>query len=348
MRLLSILALASLSACAAADVQAPQTVEASAPSGVWSFADQADALRASSCPDNTAYTRATPIELRIIEAERGTAQARQNQLQGLTLAGAWQLESKEKDFGGLSGLSVLHSGSLLAINDSGAFVWIGVDPETGHPDGIGAISYMRDTRGNFFANKRDGDSEGLDVRDGLAFVSFEQDHRISAFDLERCGATARAARVVNLPPVLEGAVLADNRGPEALSLAGDTLSVGYELRKSGGSPVGTVNADGSLSNIEVTEQPLLFLMTGLDVEDDVTAKIFRAYDPVRGARVILQVDRAGIRIGDGTFKRPLPVDNFEGVAIGKSPSGADRIWLISDDNFSANQRTLLLALDLPD
>ena len=87
-------------------------------------------------------------------------------------------------------------------------------------------------------------------------------------------------------------------------------------------------------------------MTGMDARDDLTARIFRAYDPIRGARVLLQVEQNGFRIGDGAFKQPLPVDNFEGVAIGAAPSDATRIWIISDDNFSANQRTLLLALDL--
>ncbi|MCR9194639.1 MAG: esterase-like activity of phytase family protein [Hyphomonas sp.] len=347
MRIISLFAVAAVSACAAADVQAPQAVANATPSGVWSFSEQVDALREASCPEDTPYARASSIDVRVIEAERGNKQARENQLTGLSLAGAWQLESPEKDFGGLSGLAVMPSGSLLAINDAGAFVWIGVDPETGSPDGIGAISYMRDARGAFFANKRDGDSEGLDIREGLAIVSFEQDHRISAFDLERCGSAARAAPVVNLTPVLDGTLLADNRGPEALSLTGDTLAVGYELRKAGGSPIGTVNTDGSLSDVETTEQPLLFLMTGMDVKGDISARIFRAYDPIRGARVMLHVDRGGERIGDGVFKRPLPVDNFEGVAIGQSPSGAIRIWMISDDNFSANQRTLLLALDLP-
>lgn len=346
MRSLCILAIAMLSACAAADVQTPQAVDASPATGVWSYTENVDDLRAASCPEGTDYTRATPIALRVIEAERGNKQARDTQLNGLTLAGAWQLESKESDFGGLSGLAVTPSGELLAINDAGAFIWIDIDPETGSPQGAGAIAYMRDAQGKFFANKRDGDSEGLDFRDGLALVSFEQDHRIAAFDLGRCGSAARAAPVVNLTPVLEGTLLADNRGPEALSLIGDHLSVGYEMRKSGGSPVGTVNSDGSLSSVETTEQPLLYLMTGMDVEGDVSARIFRAYDPIRGARVILEVDQQGQRIAEAMFKRPLPVDNFEGVALGKIPAGATRIWLISDDNFSANQRTLLLALDL--
>lgn len=346
MRIIAILAFACLSACAAAEVQAPREIDEAPVTGIWSFSDHAEDLRAVSCPDDETYLRAEAIEIRVIDAERGDADARARQLTGMTLAGAWQLESKESNFGGLSGLAVQASGSLLAISDAGAFIWIGIDPESGIPDGLGAISYMRDLDGNHFANKRDGDSEGLSLRDGMALVSFEQDHRISAFDLETCGAAARAAPVVSLTPVVDGKLLQDNRGPEAFTLNGETLQVGFEMRNGGGSPVGTVNVDGTLTDLFFTEQPLFFLMTGMDTRQDVTARIFRAYDPVRGARVRLQVDRAGVRIGEGLFKQPLPVDNFEGVAIGTAPSGATRLWMIADDNFSANQRTLLLALDL--
>ena len=45
-------------------------------------------------------------------------------------------------------------------------------------------------------------------------------------------------------------------------------------------------------------------------------RCFRAYDPVRGARVICRSTGRRTRIADGVFKPPLPVDNFEGVAIG--------------------------------
>lgn len=346
MRISLFLAAALISACAAADVQAPQLLDETPDATVWSFSDQAEALRSKSCPDGAAFDRASSIEVRVIDAERGTTSARERQLSGLQLAGAWHLKSDEEDFGGLSGLDVLRSGSLLTVTDAGAFAWIGIDPETGGPDGLGAFAYMRDTNGDFFANKRDGDSEGLSYRDGLAFVSFEQEHRVSAFDLEGCGVAARAAPVVALDPVIDGTLLPSNRGPEGFAMVGDTLSVGFEMRKGSGSPFGTINSDGTLAGIETTEQPFLFLLTGMDAKDDLVAKIFRAYDPLRGARVILQVDRGGERIADATFKPPLPVDNFEGVAIGENPSGRTRIWLISDDNFSANQRTLLLALDL--
>ena len=38
-------------------------------------------------------------------------------------------------------------------------------------------------------------------------------------------------------------------------------------------------------------------------------------------------------------------DNFEGVALTRSPSGGTRLYLISDDNATDSQRTLLLAFD---
>jgi hypothetical protein len=40
------------------------------------------------------------------------------------------------------------------------------------------------------------------------------------------------------------------------------------------------------------------------------------------------------------------VDNFEGIAAKEMPDGRIRLYLISDDNFSANQRTLLMVFDI--
>ena len=45
---------------------------------------------------------------------------------------------------------------------------------------------------------------------------------------------------------------------------------------------------------------------------------------------------------------PLAVDNFEGVAAVRAPDGGVRLYIVSDDNFSPRQRTLLLAFDIVD
>ncbi|MEL6414235.1 MAG: esterase-like activity of phytase family protein [Pseudomonadota bacterium] len=345
MRFLFLTVLAALSACTAADVQPSEPREEVAAAPVWSFAEQASALRAQSCPDGVSFRRADSISIDVIEAERGTANARDLNLSGVSLAGAWHLES-ESGFGGLSGLDVMRSGSLLAIADNGKFVWIGIDPETGAPDGVGSMAYMHDGEGNVWSDKLAADAEGLSFRDGLALVSFERDHRVEAYDLEGCGAAARAALVGRLDTVVDGNRLGDNRGPEALALTGDQLSLGFESHASGGSPVGDLRTDGTLNDLSRTEQPALYLLTGMDAADGLTVKIFRAYDPVQGPRGQVQVESAEGLIAEAKLKKPLPVDNYEGIAIGKAPSGQTRIWLISDDNFSNSQRTLLLALDL--
>ncbi|HCK85173.1 MAG TPA: hypothetical protein DHW63_11855 [Hyphomonadaceae bacterium] len=41
------------------------------------------------------------------------------------------------------------------------------------------------------------------------------------------------------------------------------------------------------------------------------------------------------------------MDNFEAIAAIAMPDGATRVYILSDDNFSHRQRTLLLAFDLP-
>jgi len=42
------------------------------------------------------------------------------------------------------------------------------------------------------------------------------------------------------------------------------------------------------------------------------------------------------------IRSPLPVDNFEGVAARAAPDRSVLIYILSDDNFNAMERTLLL------
>lgn len=346
MRFSFLLAASVLAACTASDVQISERRSSASDAPVWVFDDHAADLRERSCPDDVSFKRPDALTIEVIEAERGTESARQLHLEGLTLSGAWQLKSENDEFGGISGLDVMRSGSLLAVSDDGKFVWIGIDPETAVPDGSGALTYLRNKDGGIFPHKRSADSEDLVFRDGLALVSFEQSHRIEAYDLEGCGAAARAARVVKLAKVVDGKVLENNRGAEAVALNNGKLTVGFEVQSSGGSPLGEVRVDGMLADFRRTEQPIFYMLTGMDVADDLTAQVFRAYDPARGARAILRVEGGGKTVAEANLKQPLPVDNFEAVAIGTNSDGAVRIWLISDDNFSSSQRTLLLAFDL--
>jgi hypothetical protein len=74
----------------------------------------------------------------------------------------------------------------------------------------------------------------------------------------------------------------------------------------------------------------------------------RAWDPFRGARIkVLEI--TGVTSGKAKarevfrFSKPAAVDNFEGISVLPQPGGGWRIYLLSDDNSSPSQRTMLLA-----
>jgi hypothetical protein len=46
------------------------------------------------------------------------------------------------------------------------------------------------------------------------------------------------------------------------------------------------------------------------------------------------------------LSHPLTIDNFEGIAARRDENGDTLIYLVSDDNFSALQRTLLVMFAL--
>jgi hypothetical protein len=77
-----------------------------------------------------------------------------------------------------------------------------------------------------------------------------------------------------------------------------------------------------------------------------TAWLLRAFNPITHSVIRLRItDAAGGVVDEMELRRPLTVDNFEGLAAVPGKDGAIRFYLISDDNFSSNQRTLLLAFD---
>jgi hypothetical protein len=46
------------------------------------------------------------------------------------------------------------------------------------------------------------------------------------------------------------------------------------------------------------------------------------------------------------FLPPVTVDNFEGVAVRRGEDGETLVYVLSDDNFNPDQRTLLLMFEL--
>ena len=345
-----------------------------------------DGLRTASCLDGERPQRAQAITIQAKPIALGGPDAVAAALPGLTYVGGWVLTSDEKAFGGLSAVDVLPDGNLLTVSDSGAFVWIGLKDEADfEPETQGSIAYMRGADGKYLTGTRGDDSEGLALKDGLALVSFEREHRVLAFDLEGCGAAARGVLVHDLQPMVTAAGfnISGNSGAEALALAGDDqLLIGIEKRSQYGAAlsIGEFTREPSI-NTYIGNGPRQSL-TGADMlpgmntdsRDLTLYTVHRGYGPIRGNSIGIQETPLKWELrGEpprnyvpdmsvlphaympgksrvlAELKSPLTVDNFEGIAAIRRADDGIRIYIISDDNFSSNQRTLLMAFDvIPD
>jgi hypothetical protein len=276
----------------------------------------------------------------------------------LIFRGGLELRSRDAAFGGFSGLEVLEDGRLLAVSDQG--VWLEaqlmLDASNTLVGITGArLALMRDETGAPFADKEAGDAEGLtQLADGRFAVSFEQTQTLRIYDFNRDGPFGAA----QAGPVLAGvARLPNNVGLEAIAVDGDgALIIGAE-------------GDGASTPLwraplEATEPVAArasyrpepgYALTGLDrLPGGGLVAVERFYAPVIGPRVRITRFTEAAANADGIVAPEelarlaplLPVDNFEAVAAIAMPDGATRLYILSDDNFSDRQRTLLLAFDI--
>ncbi len=330
-------------------VSAPQVTAAAAPA-LWNFDAASDGIRARSCEANgTPKDGLLPLELGVEPLNARQSENLAGRLPtGARLAGAWELTAADPNFGGLSGLAIEDGRTLLAVTDAGGWVRIGL--EDGAP-ATAAIGYLRGPDGRFLTGKSENDAEGLALREGIALVSFERDFRIAAFAIGNCGASAKAVEIASLPSAFGGREIDLNDGPEALALTPDgNLQFGFEGAKGSVSPIGHVLASGEASwSGKRADNPSGFALVAMDVVSVPGGEtreiyLYRAFDPLRGARSMLvwgpgETNRL-------TLSRPLLTDNFEGLAAQLLETGELRLWIVSDNNFSKLQRTLIYAFDI--
>ncbi len=242
---------------------------------------------------------------------------------------------------GMSDLWIGADGALVAIGDEGDLLQarIRLDPQ-GRLVGVtdGRLAVLKGLDGQPLQGKENSDSEGLAMMpDGDRLISFEEHDRIWRYPAD--GSPPK-------PAPMPEATFPFNGGMEGLAedpyVAPDAYVVGGE--DSGR----TWTCRLSAACVEGFTVPLsdgfkLSAMTPLP--DGRMAYVLRAWDPVRGSRITLAIYGANGPIDRLDLARPLSVDNFEGVAARPASDGSIRFYLISDDNFSSSQRTLLLAFD---
>ena len=283
--------------------------------------------------------------------------------------GGIQISSPHKRFGGLSGLEVSTDGrSLLAIGDKGLWFTGRLNYDlNGNLLSLtnGLISTMKGPLGKNLIRKKDRDSESIALADnGAIFVSFERDHRI----LEYSAPLTTTIGAIPLPSEFTD-IASSNRGIEALTwLAGDCLLAIPEQTTTPAtttipSQESVIEAylwhQGSWDKLYL-EPNSNYLPTGLSstAEGDLLL-LEREFSFWEGFKTSLRLFPASeiqtalsmpgyVMQGSvlATFEGAQSIDNMEGISSRIGPNGETLIYLLSDDNLSLAQDTLLLMFEL--
>ena len=258
-------------------------------------------------------------------------------------AGGVVLRSEDPRFGGLSDLRLDASGGLVAVTDAGDLITARLILDTaGRLAGVGQVRLRRLTEldGLPISDRARGDAEGLAILpDGQVLVAFERDHRIWSY--------GRDAADIPSPRPHPGHAFANNEGMEGM--VGDGAGGWYVAGEGGG--FWHCDLTACEARAAPPETPLSgYRPTGLalDAQTGGLLLLERFYEAPIDTRIrVRRIDRNGqFTAGLIALRLPATVDNFEGIATTLNADGSQRVYILSDDNFSARQRTLLLAFDL--
>ena len=273
------------------------------------------------------------------------------QFGGLTLMGAFQLASKDKRFGGLSGLTIGGDGKLYAISDRG--YWLSARAvSNGDSAPLDLVDWQIApmlTPARTPVSWSGGDAEALARgQDGSMLVAFEGHHRIWRYDAPP-GTLTSTPTPIAVPSELARAPR--NGGLEGLTSLPDgrLLALTEEFANPDGSFKGWL-LDGSRFT-ELSYLPA----KGYRVTDSAALKngdvlvLERRYVPfgILSARLTM-IDGKTVKPGAKLtgrellkIEQPLVTENFEGLAVQETAKGT-MIYLVSDDNYNPFQQTLLL------
>jgi hypothetical protein len=276
----------------------------------------------------------------------------------LEFVGGLEMTSNARDFGGLSAFRFLKpGGDFIGVADTG-FWFFGtiVHDADKRPAGVEnfRMAQMVDEAGRPIDEKWEVDAEGLGIRDGIATVGFERNHRIAQFRIEPDAMKAPFRQLDFLVPKYE---LRQNRGFETVTYSnpdgphqGALVIVSEKsLDKDGnvfaailGGPhegIFTVKRDGEFDITDGAFLPdgdLLILERSFSMATGVKMRLRRLYGEsiakgaVADGPVLMQADMG------------YQIDNMEGLDVWRRDDGALMVSLISDDNHSILERNLYL------
>jgi hypothetical protein len=271
------------------------------------------------------------------------------------------LTSSFRGFGGLSGLRLDAKGErFIAISDKGGWFtgrivykgreMTGLDDVEAAPM-LGPDGRPITTRGWF-------DSESIALDGAFVYIGLERVNQLLRYDFSK-GFTRARGEIVPLPPAAKK--LPYNKGLEALVMVGKGLPLAGTLialserglDASGnliafliGGPSPGQFAVRRTNNFDISDAVLLANGDLLILERKFS---WLAGVGIRIRRIALKSVAPGAVVdGPSIFDADLghEIDNMEGIDAHVTPEGDTVLTMVSDDNFSLIQRTLLLQFTL--
>lgn len=270
--------------------------------------------------------------------------------------GGLELAGDSGAFGGLSALAVGEDGRrMTAVGDKGSWVEAELTYTGGELSGVrrAVIDGLRGTDGMPVraAAYRDGEAMTR-LDDGALLVAFEQRHRLWRYP---AGAHPLAAAAEPVPAPARLSEAGGNFGAEALvALADGRLLMLTEGLRAGAHRLGFLRVAGAWRELAYPRDGGYKPTAAAQLPGGDLLVLERRFDVLAGFKARLRrIALADVRAGallDGPviagFRPPLMTGNFEGLAVRRDASGETLLYLLSDDNFNALQRTLLLMLEL--
>lgn len=272
----------------------------------------------------------------------------------LRALGGLEIHRSRLGFGGLSGLAIGDDLVLTAVSDRGRFLEATLQlDEAARPTGLllRRTGRLGDGAGRPLATGYTSDAEALArLPDGSFLVAFERWHRIRRYrDLAGPGAYVEA------PPGLDAAP--SNAGLETLAVLSDGrwLAIAEGLQ-SGGHAAAWLGGPGAWMSLAWRTGFAMHAVDAAGLPDGGALVLERSFALPGGfggrlvhlpAEALMAARPGSVLTGEEWLRLadPLPVDNYEGVAVFRH-RGRLLCALVSDDNENRLQRTLLLLFDI--
>ncbi len=276
--------------------------------------------------------------------------------------GGLELTSRNRNFGSLSAFRFLKSGEdFIGVADAGfwAFGRV-VRDDGGRPVGFADfhLEAMLGRTGNATDEKWDVDAEGLAVKEGIATVGFERDHRIAQFRIDPEGMGPAFRELNYLVPSWE---LRRNKGFETVAYSpsasphhgGLVVITERSIDKEGN--IFAAIIEGPNKGVFTVKRNADFDITdGAFLPDGDLLLLERKFSMASGVAMRLRrIDGETLakgRIADGPVlleaDMGYQIDNMEGLDVWQREDGATMVSIVSDDNNSILQRNLYLEFRL--